>query len=158
MKIHFFIEDTHLPPKISKCISSHLITRTANEKPANKIEEFSKCDDFSGEISSAHRKGNLLKWLSSYQFYHSGRSQCVALNGVKSKHNNINAGVPQGSVLGPILFLLYINDLTEGQLCTNNLFADDASAMESNVNIQTPIYRISEELARIKIRSGPSNG
>jgi hypothetical protein len=33
MKIHYFIEDTHLPPKISKCISSHLITRTANEKP-----------------------------------------------------------------------------------------------------------------------------
>jgi hypothetical protein len=33
MKIHFFIEDTHLPKKISKCISSHLITRTANEKP-----------------------------------------------------------------------------------------------------------------------------
>jgi hypothetical protein len=33
MKIHVFIEDTHLPPKISKCISSHLITRTANEKP-----------------------------------------------------------------------------------------------------------------------------
>jgi hypothetical protein len=33
MKIHFFIEDTHLPTKISKCISSHLITRTANEKP-----------------------------------------------------------------------------------------------------------------------------
>jgi hypothetical protein len=33
MKIHLFIEDMHLPPKISKCISSHLITRTANEKP-----------------------------------------------------------------------------------------------------------------------------
>jgi hypothetical protein len=33
MKIHFFIEDTHLPQKISKCISSHLITRTENEKP-----------------------------------------------------------------------------------------------------------------------------
>jgi hypothetical protein len=33
MKIHFFIEDTHLPPKNSKCISSHLITCTASEKP-----------------------------------------------------------------------------------------------------------------------------
>jgi hypothetical protein len=33
MKIHFFIEDTHLLPKISKYINSHLITRTANEKP-----------------------------------------------------------------------------------------------------------------------------
>jgi hypothetical protein len=33
MKIHFFIEDTHLPQNISKYISSHLITRTANEKP-----------------------------------------------------------------------------------------------------------------------------
>jgi hypothetical protein len=52
MKIHFFIEDTHLPPKISKCINSVLQTRNL----ANKIEEFSKCDDFSGEIRSAHRK------------------------------------------------------------------------------------------------------
>jgi hypothetical protein len=50
MKMHFFIEDTHLPPKISKCISSHFINRTANEKPRHKIEDFSKCDDFSGEI------------------------------------------------------------------------------------------------------------
>jgi hypothetical protein len=40
MKIHFFIEDTHLPPKISKCIGSQLITPTANENLANKIEEF----------------------------------------------------------------------------------------------------------------------
>jgi hypothetical protein len=53
MKIHFFIEDTHLPKNFSKCISSHLITRTANEKPREK--EFSKCDDFSGEIRSAHQ-------------------------------------------------------------------------------------------------------
>jgi hypothetical protein len=56
MKIHFFIEDTHLPPKISKCISSltwSLVLQTRNL--ANKIEEFSKCDDFSGEIRSAHR-------------------------------------------------------------------------------------------------------
>jgi hypothetical protein len=43
MKIYFFIEDTHLPQKISKCISGHVL--------ANKIEEFYKCDDFGGEIS-----------------------------------------------------------------------------------------------------------
>jgi hypothetical protein len=95
-------------------------------------------------------KGNLLKWFSSDL---SGRSQCVVFNGVKSKHNYINPGVTQGSVLGHILCLLYINDITEGQLCINNLFADDASVMESNVNIQTSIDRISEELVRIEIWS-----
>jgi hypothetical protein len=38
-------------------VKNHLITRTANEKPCEQNEEFSKCDDFSGEISSAHKKG-----------------------------------------------------------------------------------------------------
>jgi hypothetical protein len=41
----------YLPQMISKCIISHLITRTANEKTVNKTEQFWKWDDFSGEIS-----------------------------------------------------------------------------------------------------------
>jgi hypothetical protein len=87
-------------------------------------------------------KGNLLDWFKSYLH---GMSQCVVLNGSKSKLSFINAGVPQGSVLGPILFLLYINDITEGQMSTNNLFADDASLMGSNDNILITIDRISHQ-------------
>jgi hypothetical protein len=51
MKIHFFIEDTHLPQRFpnASAVSWSLVLQTRNL--ANKFEEFQKCDDFSGEIS-----------------------------------------------------------------------------------------------------------
>jgi hypothetical protein len=48
MKIHFFNEDTHLPRKISKWINSHLITRTANEKPRGEISLVSVPEETTG--------------------------------------------------------------------------------------------------------------
>ena len=55
------------------------------------------------------------------------RKQRVVLNGQVSTWEDINAGVPQGSILGPFLFLLYINDLTEDLTTNVKLFADDTS-------------------------------
>ena len=51
----------------------------------------------------------------------------MVLNGTKSDWGSINAGVPQGSVLGPLLFLVYINDLTDHIFSEMRLFADDSS-------------------------------
>ena len=53
--------------------------------------------------------------------------QCVLLNGQTSKLTNILAGVPEGSVLGPLLFLIYINDLPDGLESICKIFADDTS-------------------------------
>ena len=53
--------------------------------------------------------------------------QSVLLNGQTSKWSQIRAGVPQGSVLGPLLFLVYVNDLPEGLTSNVKLFADDTS-------------------------------
>ena len=68
--------------------------------------------------------GDLLKWFSSYL---DGRKQCVVLQGVESKWNCIKAGVPQGSILGPLLFLIFINDIVTEIGSSIRLFADDTS-------------------------------
>ena len=68
--------------------------------------------------------GNLLLMLQNYL---SNRKQRVVLNGIESTWEPIISGVPQGSVLGPLLFLIYINDLTQNILANIKLFADDSS-------------------------------
>ena len=69
-------------------------------------------------------KGDLLCWLKSYLC---SRSQKVVLKDSLSKFGKLNAGVPQGSVLGPLLFLIYINDIADGFSGFGRLFADDTS-------------------------------
>ena len=68
--------------------------------------------------------GNLLNLLEDFL---KERKQRVVLDGQVSAWKNINAGVPQGSILGPLLFLIYINDLTEGLTTNVKLFAYDTS-------------------------------
>ena len=68
--------------------------------------------------------GNLLNFFETYLL---NRYQRVVLNGTESNWKSLEAGVPQGSVLGPLLFLVYINDLTDNISCDMRLFADDSS-------------------------------
>ena len=68
--------------------------------------------------------GQLLLLIQSFL---SGRKQRTVLNGQSSNWGDISAGVPQGSILGPLFFLVYINDLAIGLRCNVKLFADDTS-------------------------------
>ena len=66
--------------------------------------------------------GNLLRWIQSFL---GDMSQCVVINGKKSKWAEVLSGIPQGSVLGPILFVIYINDLPDVLKGRVKMFADD---------------------------------
>lgn len=76
------------------------------------------------------------KLLLFLENYLSNRKQSVLLNDVISSSLPVTAGVPQGSVLGPLLFLIYVNDISENLLSLTRLFADDSSLFVSATNIE----------------------
>ena len=75
--------------------------------------------------------GNLLNVITNFLYQ---RKQRAALNGQHSSWTNVQAGVPQGSILGPLFFLIYINDLSDGLTSNPKLFADDTSLYWFNEN------------------------
>ena len=75
-------------------------------------------------------RGLALKWIKSY---FSNRLQFVEYNGHNSSCTNISCGVPQGSILGPLFFLLYINDINNASTILHLiLFADNTNAFLSH--------------------------
>ena len=87
-------------------------------------------------------------WFLSYL---SARKQYVSVNGHISDHLNISCGVPQGSVLGPLLFLLYINDLPNvSKLLTFYLFADDTNIYLSSPDLLKLQKTMNRELRKIR--------
>ena len=70
-----------------------------------------------------------VQWFNSYLCH---RTQLVEINGTKSDFNNISCGVPQGSILGPILFNIYVNDMVSSVQCKLLLYADDSCLIVSN--------------------------
>ena len=92
-------------------------------------------------------RDNALDWFSSYL---SGRRQFVTYNGVSSSTKTITCGVPQGSILGPLLFILYINDLYN--VCSTSvplLYADDTNLFYKGKDIDTLVRGINFELGNI---------
>ena len=89
-------------------------------------------------------RGRANDWFKSYL---SNRSQYVSVNGFHSKSEIMKFGVPQGSVLGPLLFLIYINDLRNAIYhSTVHHFADDTNLLYINKNLKTIQNKINKDL------------
>ena len=94
-------------------------------------------------------RGIALKWIESYL---ERRQQFVKLGNYKSECLDIACGVPQGSVLGPKLFILYINDICQvSKLLSLVLFADDTNVFCSGDDLEKLQVEINEELRKLKL-------
>ncbi len=74
------------------------------------------------KLKASATDGAVLSWIKSYL---TGRSYQVQIDGILSEEAPCHSGVPQGSVIGPLLFLIYINDLPAALGYSAFLFADD---------------------------------
>ena len=92
-------------------------------------------------------RGIVINWFKSYL---SNRTQYVYYSNCKSEKFDIICGVPQGSILGPLLFILYINDIVNtSNMLQFILFADDTATLFSDQDISSTVYLINTELKEV---------
>lgn len=131
-------------------LDNHLVTDAVYIDFQKAFDSVSHIKLF-GKLESYNIKGDLLQWIGAFL---SNRTQQVKIANSVSDVIEIVSGVPQGSVLGPTLFLLYINDLTDilsnFKSCSVKLYADDVKLYSSfkisdfSVDLATVLDRVSE--------------
>ena len=87
--------------------------------------------------------------MTLFTNYLSNRKQCVVVDGKKSNFLDIKAGVPQGSRLGPLLFIIYINDIVEGLESEILIFADDCSLLACGTDPAETVLQLNRDLETI---------
>ena len=135
----------------------HFLNFIADAKNNNEIAigvfcDLAKCFDTIShsilikKLSKIGIKGIELEWFKNYL---KDRKQFVTVNNIDSDKLELNRGVPQGSILGPILFLIYINDLKNCTDLFTLLFADDSNFLISGKNLTELKAKLNIELKKI---------
>ena len=129
------------------------------------ILDFSKAFDVVSHrklIAKLHHygiRGHLSTWIQGFLV---GRTQRVVVDGVASQPRDVLSGIPQGTCLGPILFLYYINDITSGIESQMRLFADDAliyrpiNTAEDHHILQRDLHKLEEWAKMWDMRFNPA--
>ena len=89
-------------------------------------------------------RGHILDWCRSYL---QNRKQYIHINDTNSNLGSISCGVPQGSILGLLLFILYINDISH--LMHTILFADDTTILIESDHVSTALKLMNKELQKL---------
>ena len=96
------------------------------------------------KLSNCGVSSHALRWFDSFLL---NRTQCVRLNGICSSWRCLKSGIPQGTVLGPSLFLVFINDLPEKLSNDCSIFADDTTVYAIGENPRSTCETLSSDLA-----------
>ena len=100
------------------------------------------------KLEHAGIRGRVLEWCRNYL---SDRLQCTYANGVKSTLLPVTCGVPQGSVLGPLFFLVYVNDIKNAVInCGVKLYADDTVLYQAGLNHEEAQLKLQESVNSFK--------
>ena len=115
--------------------------------------EIRTCRHAAGNQRSCVATLNKLKWLGAddltvqwFRSYLTGRTQVTDIGGTMSEPKGVTCGVPQGSILGPLLFLLNVNDMASAVRCKLLLYADDSALIASGKNVADIESTLSSEL------------
>ena len=145
----------------SKCTEDAIIDIQQNildslerkEHPCCVFLDFAKAFDTVNHkilLSKLDHYGIRGKTLQLIESYLTEREQCVQVNNALSDFDVITHGVPQGSILGPLLFLLYINDIAQASsVLTFYLFADDTAIYLSRKNLHDLEETLNHELVNV---------
>ena len=98
------------------------------------------------KLMAAGANNTVVKWFSSYL---SSRKQFVDVQGTFSSEESVSCGMPQGSILGPLLFTLYVNDMSSAVGCDLCLYADDSMLLVSGKNVEEIEKTLTNEMNEI---------
>ena len=90
--------------------------------------------------------GNSLNWFRSYL---SGRMQAVNINSTLSDFKHVNIGIPQGSILGPLLFIIYVNSLPDCINCKCVMYADDTTLLFKSADSTSLQFHMNDCMSKI---------
>ena len=111
-------------------------------------------DGFIFKLKSYSVEVELLSLLKNYL---QNREQRVVLNVQTSGWRKIHSGIPQGYVLGPLLFLIYINDLLDGIISMSKIFVDDKSLFSKVLDINKSVIELNTDFEKISQWNMPFN-